>query len=153
MSGSFYSDYSMKYWGSRGVNWVIAGFPSPDRLAELYKVYSRAVMDDPDFSDPDFGHGEYWRSTIAYPFEGGHYYFAEFGIDSHPGDQKWQEVVKRIGHVLPQYAARSGQIVLPFNRNPREGLPAVLGPYHDLADKIRDRLDPNGIMQPGSIFQ
>ena len=153
MSGSFYSDYSMKYWGSRGVNWVIAGFPSPDRLAELYKVYTRAVLDDPDFSDPDFGHGEYWRSTIAYPFEGGHYYFAEFGIDSHPGDQKWQEVVKRIGHVLPQYAARSGHVVLPFNRNPREGLAVVLGPYHGLAKKIKDMLDPNGIMQPGSIFQ
>jgi glycolate oxidase len=153
MSGSFFSDYSMKYWGSRGANWVIAGFSSPDRLADMYKTYTQAVMDNPDFADPDFGNGEYWRSTIMYPFEGGHYYFAEFGIDSHPGDQKWQEVIKKIGSVLPAYGARRGHIVLPFDRAPREGVADTIGPYRDLSKRMRDILDPAGIMQPGGLFQ
>jgi hypothetical protein len=153
MSGSFYSDFSMKYWGSRGVNWVVAGFPSPDRIADLYKTYTQALMDDPDYSDPDFGHAEYWRSTIAYPFEGGHYYFVELGLDSHPGDLKWQEVVKRVGSALALYGARRGHVILPFNRAPREGIPDTIGPYRELAKKIREKLDPNGIMQPGPLFQ
>jgi len=152
MSGSFYSDYSMKYWGSRGANWVIAGFSSPERLADMYKTYTQAVMDDPDFADPDFGNGEFWRSTISYPFEGGHYYFAEFGIDSHPGDQKWQEIIKRIGSALPAYGARRGHVVLPFDRAPREGVADTIGPYRDLAMKVRNKLDPDGIMQPGPIY-
>lgn len=153
MSGSFYSDYSMKYWGSRGVNWVIAGFTAPERVPDLYKTFNQAVMDDPDYSDPDFGHGEYWRSTIIYPFEGGHYYLVELGLDSHPADPKWQEVVKRVGAALPRYGAQKGHIVLPFNRTPREGMPDTIGPYKELAKKVREKLDPNGIMQPGPIFQ
>ncbi len=152
MSGSFYSDFSMKYWGSRGVNWVVAGFPSPDRIADLYKTYTQALMDDPDYSDPDFGHAEYWRSTIAYPFEGGHYYFVELGLDSHPGDPVWQKVVKRVGSALAQYGARRGHVILPFNRAPREGIPDTIGPYRELARKVRDTLDPNGVMQPGPLF-
>jgi glycolate oxidase len=153
MSGSFYSDFSMKYWGSRGVNWVVAGFPSPDRIADLYKTYTQALMDDPDYADPDFGHAEYWRSTIAYPFEGGHYYFVELGLDSHPGDPRWQEVVKRVGSALSLYGARRGHVILPFNRAPREGIPDTIGPYRELAKKVREKLDPNGIMQPGPLFQ
>lgn len=153
MSGSFYSDYSMRYWGSRGANWVIAGFPSPDRFAEMYKAYAEALLADPDLADPDFGHAEFWRSTIAYPFEGGHYYFAEFGLDSHPGDPKWQEIVRRVGAALPRFCAQKGFVVIAFNRAPREGLPDILGPYFDIAKKMRDRLDPHGIMQPGGIFQ
>jgi hypothetical protein len=119
----------------------------------MFKVYSEAVLDDPDYGDHDFGHGAYWRSTIAYPFEGGHYYFAEFGLDSHPGDPKWQEIVKRIGAALPARGAQRGHVVLPFNRAPREGVPNTIGPYFDLAKKVRDQLDPEGIMQPGSLYQ
>jgi FAD/FMN-containing dehydrogenase len=152
MSGSFYSDYSMKYWGSRGVNWVIAGFPSPERIADLYKTYTKALMDDPDYSDPDCGHAEFWRSMIAYPFEGGHYYFVEMGLDSHPGDPLWQEIVKRIGSLLPRYGAARGHVILPFNRAPREGIPDTIGPYKELAKKVRDKLDPQGIMQPGPLY-
>jgi len=88
-----------------------------------------------------------------YPFEGGHYYFAEFGIDSHPGDPKWQEIIKKIGAVLPMYGARRGHVVLPFDRAPREGVADTIGPYRDLAKRMRDRLDPAGIMQPGGLFQ
>lgn len=152
MSGSFFSDYSMKYWGSRGANWVAAGFPSPERLAEQYRAYSQAVMDDPEYADPDFGHGEFWRSIIAYPFEGGHYYFAEHGIDSHPGDPRWQEVVKRIGGAIPRYGAQRRLIIMGFNRAPREGLPRVTGPYWDVAKKINERLDPDNLMQPGFVY-
>ncbi|MBN2108686.1 MAG: FAD-binding oxidoreductase [Deltaproteobacteria bacterium] len=153
MSGSFYSDYSMRYWGSRGANWVIAGFPSPDRFAEMYKAYTEALLADPDLADPDFGHAEFWRSTIAYPFEGGHYFFAEFGLDSHPGEPRWQEIIRRVGAALPRYCAQKGFVVIAFNRAPREGMPDILGPYFDLAKKVRDGLDPEGIMQPGGIFQ
>jgi len=152
MSGSFYSDYSMKYWGSRGANWVAAGFTTPDRIPDLYRAYTQAVLDDPEYSDPDFGNGETWRSIIAYPYEGGHYYFTEHGIDSHPGDPKWQEVVKRIGSALPRYGAQRGLIIMGFNRAPREGLPRVIGPYYDVAKKINEKLDPENIMQPGFVF-
>ncbi len=152
MSGSFYSDYSMKYWGSRGANWVAAGFPSPERVADMYKAYCQAIMDDPEYSDPDFGNGEYWRSIIAYPYEGGHYFFNEHGIDSHPGDPKWQEVVKRIGSAIPRYGAQRGLLIMGFNRAPREGLPRVTGPYYDVAKGINSKLDPGGIMQPGFVF-
>jgi FAD/FMN-containing dehydrogenase len=152
MSGSFYSDYSMKYWGSRGANWVTAGFPSPERLGEQYKAYSEAVMADPDYGDPDMGHGEIWRSIIAYPFEGGHYFFAEHGIDSHPGDPRWQEVVKRIGAAIPRAGAQKRLMMMGFNRAPREGLPRVIGAYHDVARRINRQLDPVGIMQPGFVF-
>ncbi|MCU0663117.1 MAG: FAD-binding oxidoreductase [Myxococcota bacterium] len=152
MSGSFYSDYSMKYWGSRGANWVVAGFPTPDRLADQYRAYSQAVMDDPDYADVDFGHAEFWRSIIAYPFEGGHYIFAEHGIDSHPGDPKWQEVVKRIGSAIPRYGAQRRLVIMGYNRAPREGLPRVTGPYWDVANKIHTRLDPDNLMQPGFVY-
>ncbi len=153
MSGSFYSDYSMRYWGSRGSNWVIAGFPSPDRLAQMYKAYTDALLSDPDLRDPDFGNAEFWRSTIAYTFEGGHYFFLECGLDSHPGDPKWQEIIRRVSVSLPRHCAQKGFVVIAFNRAPREGVPDILGPYFYLAKKVRDRLDSKGIMHPGSIFQ
>jgi glycolate oxidase len=152
MSGSFYSDYSMRYWGARGANWVVAGFPSLDRIADQYRAYSQAVMDDPAYADPDFGHAEHWRSIIAYPFEGGHYVFAEHGIDSHPGDPKWQEVVRRIGAAIPRYGAQRRLVIMGFNRAPREGLPRATGPYWDLAHKINQTLDPHNLMQPGFVY-
>lgn len=152
MSGSFYSDYSMKYWGSRGANWVVAGFASPDRLPDMYRAYSQAVIDDSEYSDPDFGHAEYWRSIIAYPYSGGHYYFTEHGIDSHPGDPKWQNVIKRLGSAIPRYGAQRGLVILGYNRAPREGLPRVSGPYYDVAKKISKELDPDNLMQPGFVF-
>ena len=142
----------MRYWGSRGTNWTTAGFPTPDRLPDQYKVYSKAIMDDIEYGDPDFGHGEFWRSIIAYPFEGGHYCFAEHGIDVHPADEKWQALVKRIGPTFPQYSVPKQLLLLPYNRIPREGY-SSMGVVYDLARKIAKQFDPEGYIHPGMLYR
>ncbi|MFC1669762.1 FAD-binding oxidoreductase [Spirochaetota bacterium] len=152
MSGSFYSDFSMRYWGSRGTNWTTAGFPTPDRLPDQYRAYSQAIMDDPEYGDPDFGHAEYWRSIIAYPFEGGHYHFAEHGIDVHPGDKKWQNLAKRVGATFPRYGMMRKLLMLPYNRIPREGYKST-GPIYGLAKKIVKKLDPHSSLHPGVLYR
>ena len=109
-------------------------------------------MDDPEYGDPDFGHGEYWRSIIAYPFEGGHYCFAEHGIDAHPGDLKWQALAKRIAPTLPRYGIMRQVLLPPYNRAPREGLPFST-PLYDVARKIQQKLDPQSTLHPGVLFR
>lgn len=152
MSGSSYSDYSMRYWGSRGTNWTTSGFPLPEQIGEQYKAYSQAVMDDPEYGDPDFGHGEYWRSLIAYPFAGGHYYLEENGIDAHPGDIKWQELAKRVAPTFPLYGLQKRLLLPPYNKAPREGLPPYKSTLYRLAREVAKRLDPQGNIHAGVMF-
>jgi len=151
MSGSFFSEYSMKYWGSRGTNWTTGGYPEAQKLSNQYKAYSQAVMDDPDYGDPDFGHGEFWRSIIAYPFTGGHYYLQENGIDTHPGDPKWQDLAKRVGPTFPRYGGQRGVMLPPYNKAPRTGWPPFTTPLYSVARKIAKRLDPTGLIHLGAL--
>lgn len=153
MSGSMYSDFSMKYWGSRGTNWTTVGFPPPEKLADQYKAYSQAVMDDPEYGDPDFGHGELWRSIIAYPFAGGHYYIAEHGIDTHPGDTQSQEMAKRIAPTFPRYSVQRQLLLPPYNKAPRTGLPPFPTPLYRIGREIAKRLDPTGNIHAGVMFR
>ncbi|MCP4196265.1 MAG: FAD-binding oxidoreductase [Proteobacteria bacterium] len=152
MSTSRYSDFSMKYWGSRGTNWTTAGFPSVEKLPDQFKAYTDAILADPEYSDPDFGHGEFWKSIIAYPFEGGHYCFGEHGIDVHPGDEKWQELAKRVGPTFPMHGMRRQVLLPPYNKLPREGLPRMTTIY-ELSREIAMKLNPYNHLSCGMLFR
>ncbi len=152
MSGSMYSDYSMKYWGSRGTNWTTSSHPRSDQVNLQFRAYSEAVMADPEYSDPDFGHGEFWRSIIAYPFAGGHYYLEENGIDAHPGDPKWQSLAKRVGPQFPRFGIQKRLALPSYNKAPREGLPPYKTTLHRLARDVAKRLDPDGNIHAGVMF-
>ncbi|MCP4578018.1 MAG: FAD-binding oxidoreductase [Deltaproteobacteria bacterium] len=152
MSASMYSEYSMRYWGSRGANWVAADLETSDKMADAHRAYSKAAMDDPEYFNPDMGHGEIWRSLISYPYSGGHSGWTEHGIDIHPGDPLQQDMMKRISASYPMYGGQHGLILPPLNRAPREGLPPVRLPMYRLSEQLVKRLDPDNYIHRSMVF-
>ncbi|MFC1669470.1 FAD-binding oxidoreductase [Spirochaetota bacterium] len=153
MSGGFSSEYSMKYWGARGVDWTVFSTTPPESMADQYKAFTEAVLADPEYGDPDFGHGEFWRSCIGYSYSGGHYWLQENGFDCHPGDPKWQELTLRMSKTFPAHAGKKRVLLGPPVKYPRTGAPSFGSALYQVTKKIAMRLDPEGYMNGGILFR
>ena len=153
MSGGFSSEYSMKYWGARGVDWTVFSTTPPESMADQYKAFTQAVLADPEYGDPDFGHGEFWRSCIGYSYSGGHYWLQENGFDAHPGDPKWQELTLRLSRTFPAFAGKKRVLLGPPVKYPRTGAPSFGSALYQVAKKVVMRLDPTGYINGGILFR
>ncbi len=152
MSGSFFSDYSMRYWGSRGTNWTTSALSPAEQHPDQFKAFTDAVLADAEYSDPDFGHGEFWRGLIVYPYSGGHYTLQENGIDVHPGDPTSQSLAMRLGASYPMAGMKRRVLLPPFSKAPREGLPPYRPVGYRVTRELVKRLDPLGYLHSGVVF-
>ncbi|RLG90787.1 MAG: hypothetical protein DRO36_05515 [Candidatus Hecatellales archaeon] len=154
MAGSFGAVWSMRYYTSRGGSWTSTPTLPVDKIPDNWKAFSRAILKDPDYGDPNFGRGEFWRSIIVYPVEGGHYVWGvEKGVDLFIQDPKCREMLLRLHKANLEEQAKVGISDPGFIKDWYTGsLGKPFGVHFEVSKKFKKTLDPDNVMQPGYIY-
>lgn len=155
MATSLYSDVlgAIRYWGSRGSLTTIFAILSMEQLAQAWKIFTKATLEEEYFSDPDNLHGDLGLGMIGYATEGGHYDWLELGLEGHNLnlDASWASV-RVVGKCVKEFAKlgiavdpRRSSKIAPGKHNLQSG-------YVDLMTTMKKSLDPSNIMHPGWWF-
>lgn len=153
MAGSLFSEYTMRYWGSRGKATIVIFPTTIDLIAPAFKVITKAIFSLPELVDPDYIDAFFARSMITYQAEGGHYTYVEYAVEGFPSDPKSRRLMGQLNEILSRELPKIGvqPISTPaFSRFSAET--GSYGAYREVLEKFKKALDPENIMQPGVTF-
>ncbi|MEM3365472.1 MAG: FAD-binding oxidoreductase [Candidatus Bathyarchaeia archaeon] len=150
-SASLFSEHTIKYWAYPGTIGAPAGMViAPLHMYPKYfKLLSMLYLDDPLLGDPDELDVKWKRGAIVYPEQNSHYAMFELMMAGHPTDPRLvKEVGPRFG---PKYFRALVKLGLRLDAKYGIARPCEIGlmpNYMDLARKMKNLLDPDGIMSP-----
>jgi FAD/FMN-containing dehydrogenase len=156
MATSLYSDPigAIRYWGSRGINTGALMLDlSIDQVSLAWRIFVKCVMQDPYFSNPNKGNGDFGLGIITYGTEGGHFDFIELGLEGHPLNIESSFAGLRVTQKCLEEFRNCG--IAPNPRRHRPPLPGsfeVQNAYMKLVKEVKKRFDPERVMSPGSWF-
>lgn len=153
MAGSLYSEYTMRYWGSRGKATIVIFPTTIDKIGLAFKTISKCVLKIPELADPDYVDGYFGRSMISYAAEGGHYSYVEYAIEGFTSDPKSRLACNKLNEMLSEELPKIGIQPISTAKFSRFNIETgSYGYYRELARKFKRELDPDNFMQPGQVF-
>lgn len=152
MAASLYSEYTMRYFGSPGAGIVLFPTSSLDYLVPVYETFTKVLLEDPYFRDPEGGSSDLYTGLIGYPSKfGGHYFELEPVTGGWIIDPAFGQAVMRAMPKFTKAWADIGVIRDMKGSNIRHYEIGAMSTYENLMRKIKDNIDPNGILHPGQL--
>ncbi len=157
MTAGFFSDFCNRNWraGGRGQSFYLPGIGGIDQAPDSFRAYYSVLEEDPDYFDPEFmgqPNARFWFSFLSSIADAGHWSTFEHDVYAHPYHPDHVAMVRRMSPKFAKRLAKEGIAAPGLSFTPRTGVPNIYGNYMEVSKKLKELLDPDGIMSPGILF-